>query len=152
MDFDVNKILSIMVEFVKGFADKGYYCCHTTQRTFHPNLAEYSFNQQYSSIDEGPGDTLEPGNVIDVIMLKDGNTYFASIFFGSVIKKIEYKIYRLAEPFPEPYRDHYYESKLYVSSNDTLIDEGQLDFGEDYDAMGRNITGWLQHQIVSDQE
>lgn len=151
MEYDVNKLFRVFKDFLPGFAPKNYCSLQFTSNTaFQPSQTDYSFHKQHSSLGDEFGGEFRPGNVLDILLEKNGRHYFASIFFDTSANVIRFRLVRLTGEITEPLSDVFYRVGELASSSDHVLDEGTNPFGDDYVEAARRITDWMKFQIERD--
>ena len=150
MQYDVNQLFKVITNFLSGYAPENYCSLQWTSNTGYPQEStDYSFCKQHSSVGDFGGDYC-PGNVIDILLNKSGNSYFVSLFFNTARKVVQYRLIRLVELVEAPLEQPFYRMKEIANERDASLDEGAIDFGEDYVETGKKVTGWMRYQIDND--
>jgi hypothetical protein len=154
-DFDVeydpnNNLFDVLKRFLVAFAPENYCSVQfTSNSNYQTDQTDYSFCKQYSSAG-GKGGRFLPGNVLDVLLKKDGRAYFASIFFSTSERTVKYRLVRLVKTPADPLRKAFNEMGKLQSGDDKTLDEGRNPFDDNLAITVDRIRGWLRHQIEQD--
>lgn len=151
MEYDINKLFAVLRGFLPGFASENWCSLQFTSDTsFVPDQTDYSFRKQYSSLMGKQGGDYRPGNVLDILLNKNEQTYFVSLFFDTEARTVQFRLVRLAQPTTQPLSEAFYRLGQIQSSDDRVLDEGEIAFGDDYVLTANRITGWMRFQIEHD--
>jgi hypothetical protein len=156
----VEEVLPVVIAFAKGFVPQEDCRCTiaTNINTAgpHPDQTLLSFHRQHTGTPGFGAVDFRPGRVLDVLLNRAGNTFFASIFFDEKAKRVRYALHRLASQIE--INEVNSEPRQMVFARETVgaveLDRGEIAWAnnEPPTAIGQAIAGWLKAQITANAD
>jgi hypothetical protein len=153
MEYDPNNnLFDVLKRFLVGFAPENYCSVQVTSNSnYQTDQTDYSFCKQYSSA-AGKGGRFLPGDVLDVLLKKDGRAYFVSIFISTSERTVKYRLVRLVKNPADRLGKAFNEMGKLQSGDDKTLDEDRNPFDDNLSITMDRIRSWLKHQIEQDNQ